>query len=501
MLLFLLHPSMPAQSDAPKVFISYSWKPAQHQQKVIALAERLRSNEVDIILDVWDLREGQDKNQFMERMVTDPDIKRVLVICNKDYKEKADGRRGGVGTESMIMSSEIYAKAEQTKFVPLVFELDDEGQAYVPVFVHSRIYLDFTDEETIEDSYEQLIRNIFDKPTYRKPPLGIRPSYLHDEPTFLATAHRVGAIKRAFLDERKSAPLLVKQYYNAFLNALIEFEPKQGEFTNENFIELTLSRIELMKPLRDDFIFFLETYLEVSISLDIDELEIFFDNLTYYFFPKAIAGFSSTHLHSLQFDYLRFFVYELFLYFTVILLKKEQFSILGSILYHEFIIMREQQEPRIEDFRILNVHNATLNKYQDERFKLNRLSVVADNIKARATAAYTFDDLKQAELLLYHISELSRFEPNASSCALWRPETSAYDTQSLPILARMISKKYFDKIKVLFNVETKEELAQKVKSFENDSFTSMWYRSDYSMKRNIPQLSRLLNFEKMYTVK
>lgn len=151
---------MPAQANAPKVFISYSWKPAQHQQKVIVLAERLMSDGVNVILDVWDLREGQDKNQFMERMVTDADIKRVLLICNKDYKEKADSRQGGVGTESMIMSGEIYAKAEQTKFIPLIFEVDEHGHAYRPVFVHSRVYLDFSNEEVIEDSYEQLFNAV-----------------------------------------------------------------------------------------------------------------------------------------------------------------------------------------------------------------------------------------------------------------------------------------------------------------------------------------------------
>ena len=181
---------MAEELDAPKVFISYSWQPPQHQQKVIRLAERLVNDGVHVIIDVWDLREGQDKNTFMEQMVTNPDVKRVLLICNKSYKEKADSRKGGVGTESLIMSAEIYSKADQTKFIPLVFEVNEEGQGYTPVFVHSRIFLDFKDDDVYEDSYEQLIRNIFDKPAHRRPPLGIRPSYLNDEqPLVLATAH------------------------------------------------------------------------------------------------------------------------------------------------------------------------------------------------------------------------------------------------------------------------------------------------------------------------
>ena len=47
-----------------KVFISYSWKPIHNKQKVLQLAERLASDFVHVILDDWDLKEGQDKVYF-----------------------------------------------------------------------------------------------------------------------------------------------------------------------------------------------------------------------------------------------------------------------------------------------------------------------------------------------------------------------------------------------------------------------------------------------------
>lgn len=86
----------------PKVFISYSWHPEENKIRVQQLARRLMSDGVDVILDVWSLKDGQDKYVFMEKMVTDSDINKVLIICNKDYVEKADCRKGGVGTESTI---------------------------------------------------------------------------------------------------------------------------------------------------------------------------------------------------------------------------------------------------------------------------------------------------------------------------------------------------------------------------------------------------------------
>lgn len=112
----------------PKVFVSYSWHPEENKVRVQQLAERLMSDGVNVILDIWDLKNGQDKYVFMEQMIADPEIKKVLVICNKDYAEKADNRQGGVGTESTIMSDEVYSKADQTTFIPIVFAKGDNGE-------------------------------------------------------------------------------------------------------------------------------------------------------------------------------------------------------------------------------------------------------------------------------------------------------------------------------------------------------------------------------------
>lgn len=67
---------------APKLFISYSWSDTEHEQWVIDLATDLRESGVDVILDKWDLKEGHDAVAFMEKMVTDPEIKKVAIICD-----------------------------------------------------------------------------------------------------------------------------------------------------------------------------------------------------------------------------------------------------------------------------------------------------------------------------------------------------------------------------------------------------------------------------------
>ena len=53
--------------SSPKLFISYSWSSPAHVEWVLALATRLCEQGVDVILDKWDLKEGQDTFAFMEK--------------------------------------------------------------------------------------------------------------------------------------------------------------------------------------------------------------------------------------------------------------------------------------------------------------------------------------------------------------------------------------------------------------------------------------------------
>jgi len=95
-------------AETPKIFISYCWTNPNHEDWVINLAERLVSDGVDVVIDKWDLKEGQDKFNFMETMVKSNDIQKVLIILDKKYSEKAEQRTGGVGTEAQIISPKIY---------------------------------------------------------------------------------------------------------------------------------------------------------------------------------------------------------------------------------------------------------------------------------------------------------------------------------------------------------------------------------------------------------
>jgi hypothetical protein len=162
----------------PKLFISYCWSDAEHDQWVVEFATALRESGVDVILDKWDLKEGHDAFAFMEKMVTDPQIKKVAIICDEKYALKADGRSGGVGTETQIISPRIYENTSQEKFVAVVRQRDSSGKAYLPTYYKSRIYIDLVEAESYSENFERLLRWIFDKPLYIKPDIGVQPAFL-----------------------------------------------------------------------------------------------------------------------------------------------------------------------------------------------------------------------------------------------------------------------------------------------------------------------------------
>jgi hypothetical protein len=167
---------------------------------VLALAHKLMADGVEVILDKWHLTPGQDGNVFMERMVTDPAVTKVLMICDRVYVEKADVRRGGVGTEAQIISPQLYREnsADQTKFAAACLALDSAGQPLVPVFYKGRIHFDFTRNSGFDNTYEQVVRWAYGRPQHVPPPLGKMPPLLSAVPGHSrVAANAMSAIRSA----------------------------------------------------------------------------------------------------------------------------------------------------------------------------------------------------------------------------------------------------------------------------------------------------------------
>lgn len=126
----------------PKVFISYSWDSAETQNKVHYLVEQLEEDGVEVIYDKNSLRLGDDMVFFMESIANDSTIKKVLVICDESYTQKANSRKKGVGIETGIITSDIYDSPLQNKIIPVFFEKDMNNRPIVPTFLKNRFGVD-----------------------------------------------------------------------------------------------------------------------------------------------------------------------------------------------------------------------------------------------------------------------------------------------------------------------------------------------------------------------
>lgn len=120
--------------DHPKVFISYAWGTNEYQQKVLEFAKMLKHDGIQVLLDKWSVTAGDDLNVFMEKCVNDNTVTNVIILLDEVYAEKADGRKGGVGAETQIISQEVYSAVVQDKFIPVIFERNVNGDICKPVY-------------------------------------------------------------------------------------------------------------------------------------------------------------------------------------------------------------------------------------------------------------------------------------------------------------------------------------------------------------------------------
>lgn len=153
-----------------RAFISYAWLDKKHKSWVHKLATDLCNHGVDVILDQWDARLGNDLAFFMEQGLTSSHF--VLCVCSDRYVEKANGGIGGAGYEKRIIASEMINASNKQFVIPII--KDNHQEVKVPTFLFGLKYLDF-DSRDYFDCYQELIARIYDEDLKKKPVLGNNP--------------------------------------------------------------------------------------------------------------------------------------------------------------------------------------------------------------------------------------------------------------------------------------------------------------------------------------
>lgn len=156
----------------PSIFISYSQEDEDHKKWVKQLADRLLSDGIEVTVDQYDLKLGDRLPQFMEQSISTNDF--VLIICTPTYRKKSNERNGGVGYEGHIISSELFTKGNERKFIPVIRKGNIRDS--LPDFLAGKYAIDLADEKNYENNYRDLITTIYgDK---KKPKVGTKPTYI-----------------------------------------------------------------------------------------------------------------------------------------------------------------------------------------------------------------------------------------------------------------------------------------------------------------------------------
>ncbi len=473
----------------PKAFISYSWSSPQHEQWVIDLATELRQAGVDVILDKWDLKEGHDAIAFMEKMVTDPKIKKVIIVSDRVYAQKADSRKGGVGTETQIISKEIYDTVEQDKFVVVIAEKDEYGKAYLPTYYKSRIYIDLSEPDSYTDNSERLLRWIYNRPLHKKPGIGKMPSFLSEgEQISLGTTASFRRAINAIRDGKPYSAGALNEYLEIFVQNLEKFRIKnrKGEFD-----KAIMKNIEAFLPYRTEVIQIFSAIARYGPKEDfIESLHKFFESLISYMFrPESVTSYRNW-----DFDNFIFIIHELFLYAVAILIKLEQFQQASMLLSQKYYVPGNSDYGRdvMVSFSVFRQYMESL-EHRNKRLKLRRLSLRANLLKERCQATgIDFKYLMQADFVLFIRDELDAED----SFVRWWPETLlwlGHFPGPFEIFARAESKRYFEKIKCLFDLGRPDDLNPLLEEYRQG-------------KRKLPGWERhslnpalLLNIEKLAT--
>ncbi len=447
----------------PKVFISYSWTNQQHQELVREWADRLLSDGVDVILDIYDLQEGHDKNAFMEKMVTDPNVTHVLIFSDKGYAEKADARKQGVGTESQIISQKVYEQVEQTKFIPIVCEFEDDGTPYLPTFLQSRFWIDFSSLEAVNSNWEQLIRLLYGKPQYKKPKKGTPPVYLNDIAVPLSPARsQYNLLHQAILDAKPGVPV----YRQRFLEACIEYADElrvREQPDLENLGEKVLDDCTKLVPVRDHIVDWVILESKVAPSEDFSEAVIDFLEklLELKARPVELNSYNDN-----WFEAHGLFVFETFLYIIAALLKTRAFEDLNNVFTSHYIVSPTERY-RAGQFVMFDgfiTHAEILNPILSPEGRI--LSPAAELVKRQANREnIPFFDLIQAELLTLLMAFIT---PNAH----WYPQLMYYSGHraEFPFFIRASQHKNFANLATITGIADANTLREKFREgFEQSS--------------------------------
>ena len=460
---------MKQRIENPRVFISYAWGTEEYNEKVILFATDLKRDGIDVVFDRWQLKEGNDTYAFMEKSVTDESITNVLVLLDPVYAKKADQRSGGVGTETQIISPEVYNKVSQRKFLPVVFERDADGNVCKPRYMAGLLHFDLTKEDSYEAEYQRLVRTLYGIDTLKEPELGKAPAWLEDTPKVTLKSK----VSEEFF--RGSADLTIKK--KKYIEKLGELYSQLEEYEFSEKADAALAYEELL-VYRDEILLLLK-----SADYVIDGCKIFIEGIEAF-----VTSIRSDYTESALLK--RTLCHELFLYTIAYYFKQKDWESLRYILNKTYFTGRSNFNEDDDSFNSFYYYNDSLDRAVCKKDDKNYYSGTAFfwisniNMKICNKQEFVF-----ADLFCYNSSFLIS---NYNRGWQWFPITYIYCSQDYQSLMKtyankMKSREHLKDAAYIMGFDSIEEYKKNFSEVEKDIKAGKYREYRYASAFETPQ--------------
>lgn len=470
--------------DNPKVFISYAWGSDDYQNKVLAFASQLMSDGVDVVLDKWDLSEGNDTYAFMEKCVSDETITNVLMLIDPIYAEKADAHSGGVGTETQIISPKVYQEVTQDKFIPIVFERNDKSEVCKPTYLQGRLHFDLSLDDKYDEEYLRLVKTLYGEQVYPKPEKGNKPAWVEK-------ASIVEVKKRNSFDTLKTVqPDKARRgLYSQFISeTLAEIKKNVESCEGINDEEQVLLFYKKFGSIRSDYVVLLDYSIYVNeaeeyLAKELEQCENDVKSIN-----SAAGGLA------------RNFIHELFLYTVAYFLKSEDYEAAGKILARPYYDVNNYRNKVVGYDIFYSGRDSSLDRAMNKRDEKNYICGTAtcwiEHVDGEkfSKEQFIFADLICFNYAVYGKDTLVDWH--------WFPMTYIYDNEYRSTLGsfakRFISRNFIKKVLPLFGYESIEEFKSKMESVAQNiaerKFREIRYNEAW---RSAPLLNEMIETEEI----
>ena len=365
-------------------------------------------------------------------------------------------RDGGVGTETQIISPEIYNKVIQEKFLPVIFERGIKGEIPKPQYLKTMLHFDLTQEEKYDLEYRRLVKRLYGIEIVEKPELGKKPSWL-DERSTIPTKTRSGyeGLKQQKSDSVKK---------DEFKNFLLAIKEKIVDFTKDEFgdnisAEEYISLYDDTRSYRDEFLYLLKysIYIPESYKIIASVLE------------EICVGVKNKNGY--EGEVMRTLLHELFIYVVAYYLKNKDYNALSYILSKTYFVGKYGYS-----------QDQSFDAFYDNNTNLDRAVSQKDNKQYYSgTANYWINNINVeicnknefvfADIFCYNAAI---FVENYTSSWFWFPLTYVYgkleygNSPFNQFVVRLKSKEHLQEVAKIMGFSNTEEFKKKYIEIETE---------------------------------